>query len=231
MKTYIIHVKSATERRAHIEEQLVGRNLQPEFVVEGDLNELTPIQLDTYFVGNYRQQPAGATSCAFKHLEAYRKMVENNISLALILEDDIVLEKGFDDLLRRIHREIENHKLSNFLISIEDSYARYVKGSQREKGKCLYPMMSGRFAGAYIVDLAFAKTVYVTTTINKCHIPIDLYHNECAKAGLINIYWSHPTAAYQSEMGSLINRRKRNLRRFFSFWAQRYYKRLLFFLR
>lgn len=235
MKTYIIHVQSALDREKHMESQLKGRDLEYEFVLDGDLPDLNLKLLSRFFEGDLLENPSGATSCAYKHLRAYEKMIVEKIPIALILEDDIHLEEKFSVICKKILQEIKTRNLSRFLVSIEDSYVRYVKGSERKKGQFLYSKEKGRMAGAYIVDLEFAKSIIDFTLRQKCIYPIDHFHNYCCKKGLINIFWSHPTVAFQGslsgEFSSLIDHKSVGFFRSISFNFQRYYKRFLYLLR
>lgn len=232
MKTFIIHVKSAYKRKEHTEKQLKGKKLSAEYILDGDIPDLTPALVGTFLKGDIKENISGSTSCAFKHFRAYEKIIEQNIPIALILEDDIILEKNFNQVIKGIQKEILERNLCNFLISIEDSYIRYVKASERKKETYLYPKEKSRLAGAYIVDLGFAKSVMSYTSKNKCDMPIDWYHNFCVKEGLTQIYWSQPTVAYQAslsgEIGSLIDNKASGWLRQASYFMQKAYKKLYY---
>jgi len=230
MKAYIIHVRTAYNREKHMECQLMGRNLDCAYILQGDKDELTDYVLQNYFRGKMKSFSSMA-SCAYKHFLAYEDMVANNIGYALILEDDIFINKRFDKGLENICGEINAGKLSNFLISLEDSNLKYVRGSIRKKNKFLYRNKYNRMAGAYIVDLNCAKAMLSEVEKNKCHLPVDWFHNHCSDEGLIDVYWAHPTLATQGSLNgkikSMIDSKPSSVYRIASFHLQRVYKKML----
>lgn len=233
MKTYIIHVKTAYDREKHMMNQLQSKKIVDyEFVVEGDISDISERELKRLFTS---EEVTSTESCSYKHYLTYKKIIEEKQKYALVLEDDIYLENNFNKVLSKIENEIKESQIKNFFISLEDSNLKYVKRSQREKGKYLYPNNSGRLAGAYIISFESALNIVKEMEENKCHMPIDWYHNYCSDKDLINIYWSHPTIAIQgSLMGkikSLIVEKKYGDLRVLSFHLQRAYKKIIYFFR
>ncbi len=131
MRTYIIHVSDAYDREKHILKEVENKNLNFAFINQGDKSDLSTAVLDTYFAGKMATVSA-ATSCAYKHILSYEKMLANHEDLALILEDDICFYANFSEI-NKILDEIKRRKLSNFIISLEDSILRYVPRSERKK--------------------------------------------------------------------------------------------------
>ena len=234
MKTYIIHVSDDYERERHMNSQLVGKNLDVTYILDGDKKDLSEEVLSTYFTGN-RKNTSNSTSCVYKHILAYEKIVEDNAEVALVLEDDIIFYKNFSATLARICAEIKREKLEGYIISLEDSLLRYINRSDRIKDKFIYAKEKGRFAGAYLIDTQAAKNMLKLIQDEKCHIPMDWYHNYCQQRNLVNIYWSQPTIAVQKSMigsmSTLIDNKTSGLFRTISFYIQRVYKRLLYNLR
>ena len=234
LKTYIIHVSDDYEREAHVKSQLEGKDLDTTFILEGDKKDLTEDVLSTYFTGN-RKNVSNSTSCAYKHILAYEKIIENKDDFALVLEDDIVSYRGFSKNLIKFVNEIKKDDLKNFIISLEDSMLVYIKRSERIKNKFIYPKERGRYAGAYLIDYDAASNILQLIDEEKCAIPIDWYHDDCGKKGVLNIYWSQPTIAVQNShigsMATLLDKKTSGVFRMLSFYAQKAYKRLLYNLR
>lgn len=232
--TFIIHVRTAIERERHMLQQISGKNLSIQFILDGDRDQLNAKILDKYFSGEMRQISNG-TSCAFKHILSYENMLEKNIEQALILEDDIELDVHFEDFLGKIYDEIDRNNISNYLISLEDSNLKYVKGSERKPDQFLYPKKMGRMAGAYLIDLKAARNMLHEIDQNKCTLPIDWFHNLCSKKNILNIWWAHPAIACQGSLSgsikSLIDDKPANFIKRLSFKIQRVYKKLVYYLR
>ncbi|MBX3102765.1 MAG: glycosyltransferase family 25 protein [Bacteroidetes bacterium] len=233
--TYVIHVRTAHARKAHIERQLAGKPLDVCYILEGDVPDLTHEAVAPYFKDDMLEPLSPRTSCAYKHLRAYQRLLETDAPYCLVFEDDIILEPNFIPELAAIREEIARRELAGFLISIEDSTLRYVPGSQRQKGQHLYKATFGRTAGAYLIDRKAAGGLIAHLLTHPTDLQMDWFHNICADAGVLQIYWSHPTLAVQgSHTGSArssLDGKAFGWLRVASFHLQRSYKRLLYRLR
>lgn len=233
MKTYVIHVSDAYERERYMQRQLEGKKLDVEYVLDGDKTQISTAQLEKYFKGSMASATA-ATSCALKHILACERLVKSNEKLALVLEDDIRFYANFSDL-EKIVAELTNRKLSNLMVSLEDSCLKYVPRSQRVKNVMLYPQTEGRLAGAYLIDREGAQSLLDCIAQEKLDMPIDWYHTKCVRSGVLQMFWSHPTLAIQGSLDgsidSLIDSGKHGVWRPVSFAMQKAYKKLLYFFR
>ena len=233
LKSFIIHVSSAVERRKAIEKELADKDFDLVFVLDGDIASLTPSRLSTFF-SSEMQKPVASTSCAFKHILVYQEMLRDNIPLALVLEDDIRFYSNVK-LLSNIRDEITNRALHKCIISLEDSRLKYIPKSMRTKGTLLYKEKSGRMTGAYLIDYAAAKSILEYIEIEKVNRPIDWFHNQCITNNVIDMYWAQPPIAVQGScsgsMTSLIGKGQTGIFKVLSFKFERIYKRLLYFLR
>ena len=194
---------------------------------------LTPGRNNHYF-------NLGTASCTYKHLLAYRGIVENNISYGIVFENDIVLSKKFNEIIAAALEEIKKRNLKNFVVSLEDSMLRYVPASKRIKGQLIYrnPGMI-RFAGAYLFDRQYAQNMTADVDKNGCDDVIDWFINHRDRRGLVDIYWLHPTIATGGtscgRLSSYFECRRHagllRLARKLSFNVQRLYKKFLWRLR
>lgn len=233
MKTYVIHVSTAVERRAGIENELKGKNFDTSFILDGDINTLDKSRLNTFFTGKMREAKP-STSCSFKHILAYQEIVKEKHQIALILEDDIRFYSNIH-LLNKILTEINHRDLSSFMVSLEDSRLKYIPRSKRKEGLYLYPEKSGRMTGAYLIDYEGAKRILAHLEKEKMNVPIDWFHNQCIEKNIIQMFWSQPTLAVQGSLEgsikSLIGKVRFGFLKVLSFRAQRTYKRLISFLK
>lgn len=237
MKTFIINVSTNEFRRNHML-NLISKNScikDSLFIHEGDLDAISEDILKKYFGGEL-EELSPAVSCAYKHILAYYEASKlNQDEYSLILEDDIYLNDNFCSSLNNILNEIKQRELKNFLISLEESNLKYVKGSELEKGVLLYKKLRGRMAGAYLIDANSAKSMISEIEQNKCNLPIDWFHNHCSAKGLIDIYWVHPPVAVQGSLNgkimSLIDNKSVGKIKILKFKINRLYKKLLYRLR
>lgn len=102
MKIFIVNLKKSAERRRKMEDQLHTLGLSAEFIeaVDGRLMSDDERKRVTAEV-NYAFLP-GEIGCALSHQKIYRKIIDENIENALILEDDVVLNDDFKNVLAHI---------------------------------------------------------------------------------------------------------------------------------
>ena len=102
---FVLHVKQGYEDRArHMERTLAAHGIVFEYMLDGDMTELTP-ELQQRFFGS-AGTPTPHKSCAAKHLLTYEKIVRENIPYALIFEDDMFITKQFDRTFDSALREM-----------------------------------------------------------------------------------------------------------------------------
>lgn len=228
-QVYVIHVRGNAAREAYIRGELGKHGLDFEFMLDANLGDIDQRTLDAYFVGEMHQY-SPAMSCTLKHLRVYERMVREGVPFGLIFEDDIALSDNFNAVFAQSLQEIVGRGLENVVVSYESTGFKYVNRSERKAGMLLYRQRHGRCAGAYLVDLAAARTMVEYVAAERCHVPIDWLHNAYADRALLSIYWCEPAIAEQlSHNGafqSLIDSKGVGLWRRVSFALQRWYKRL-----
>lgn len=111
MKTYIINLERSKVRRKHIIGEAERCGLDYELVKAVDGSQLTDEELDRLCdMEQVRKHPnwlfPGAIGCALSHYDVYKKIIENDIDVALVLEDDVYLPDNLPDLLESIKKEI-----------------------------------------------------------------------------------------------------------------------------
>ncbi len=191
---FVVHVRGNKLREEHVKKELSDKNLSFEFILDGNKEDLNDAILKKYFSEGFAEA-SSATSCVYKHILIYKKILAEKIEQALIFEDDIVLYKDFLKILDSVLNETQQKGLENYLISLE-SYSLNII-TKPKKNQFLYRKESGRCAGAYLVDYKFAYNAIRFVEQKKCHLQIDWMHNIMAKQGVINVYWAHPPIAEQ----------------------------------
>lgn len=234
---FVLHVRKGYEARArHMERMLSDACIPFEYILRGDMEDLDEAVLSKYFSGGLRR--AGSeTSCAMKHILAYREILERGLPGALVLEDDIVLYPRFASVFNRAMREARERGLDNMLLSFEESSLKYVARSRRRKDRVIYEAERDRFAGCYFITAKAACVILDNIGSGGCDRPIDLYHTSLTAAGKLAYFWSHPCVASQgSHTGLFCSSIQRmpflkRLRLRLTWQLKRGYKRLLYNLR
>ncbi len=169
LKIFVINLKSSIERRKTMERQLHKLGLPFEFFEAVNGAALSEEEIAGYYdMDFYNSRPGyykrGAMGCMLSHYFLYKKIVEEKIEVALILEDDMVLSKNVSDKLIQLSKNvIDNEAIllfyqSYFPINIARSSAIPVTDHFN-----LYQLVSLkgiRSTAAYIINLKTAKSMY-----------------------------------------------------------------------
>jgi len=199
IKIFVINLKTDYSRRMHMEEIATQNNLVFQYIDALDGTKMGRKEL--YL--NYDRKSCLATihrelgpreiGCALSHRIIYKKIIDNKIEKALILEDDIEIrcniEKLFDELknipdhveciLLGYHNEIKKDK--NNWYSIWNS----IKLNDEYKLKRFTKLAHGAFA--YYLTLSGAIKLYKAT--NHLDRPIDHYTGD---ERFLNVYGIYP---------------------------------------
>jgi glycosyl transferase family 25 len=131
-QVFVISLKSSTDRRARIQNELEALGFAFRFVDGIDLRN-TDIRNHSDYDGERRRlyfgrdlEP-GELGCLLSHREVYRIMVNENIPRALVLEDDARLEAD----LPRVLQSIINSKIEWDMIRFLDKKKVYRKKCRR----------------------------------------------------------------------------------------------------
>lgn len=236
-KVLVLHVKKGYEDRAkNIEKMLKDKGIPFEYILDGDIPDLTPEILMHYFKGD-RLSASAATSCTIKHFYAYEHIIEHNLPGALILEDDMILYDNFIPIFNQCMEERQKRSLSNILISFDDSSFHFVPRSQRVKGLHLYKEPRDRFTGSYYISKECAQQIMDYVEKNKCDLAIDRFHTALITSDNLQYYWCHPTTATQGTHNGLFpssismkSAKKQNYRKY-TWKLKLMYKKLLYWFR
>lgn len=116
IKIFVINLKSSIERRRTMEKQLNRLGLSFEIFDAVNGADLSDDEITSYFDMNfYNNRPhyytPGLSGCILSHYFLYKKIVDEKIHLALILEDDMVLDKSLPQLFEQLSKEIRNDEV------------------------------------------------------------------------------------------------------------------------
>lgn len=175
-------------------------NIPFEYILDGDISDLTDDVIDRYFTGQLMADPTPPTSCAYKHLLAYKKILADGLYGALILEDDIILRSNFVTIFNQSIDEVKEYEITHpgpIIISYEDTRLRFVPRSQRKEDCVIYKGDCDRMTGAYYINAAAAKLILDYAIFHKMDSPIDITHCQLLRNGLLDYLWCQPTIATQ----------------------------------
>lgn len=233
-KVFVVHVKHGYEaRRKSIELQLSRLGIPFEFMLDGDIEDVTQERIDEWFSSAMMKCPNAVMSCACKHLLIYRQMQLQGLKSALILEDDIFLSVDFIDRFNQAIEESnsrEDVNPSRAWISFENSTLRFPPRTLLSPSKQLYRAYKPRCTGAYSIGSEVARTLMQIASSEKMANAIDCFVTEVLTRtpAPFELYWCHPTIAEQGSMNgafdSMNDRRSASLWRKLKWKADKFYK-------
>ncbi len=164
MRTFIINLKESTDRRQYMINEMKKTNLEYEFfdAVNGrNIRNIDEIYLrEDSFKKIRKILTYGEIGCAMSHLLIYKKMIDENIEQALILEDDIIVSNDF----KHVFNELLKIKKNNYVILLGQSDPQLLKKIYRQTVAPKYSLVkifdSGYGTYGYIIDNAAARVIY-----------------------------------------------------------------------
>jgi glycosyl transferase family 25 len=172
MKAFVINLERAVERRRHILRQLKKHKLNYEFVEAVDGKQISQEELKRLWdLEEARRRPRkltiGALGCALSHNNAYQKILDENLSMALVLEDDVIFSNGFKDVLEEVKKYIQTNEviLLHFFGSSKDrrlSISRQEEVPLVRQRSLMYPVDIPQSGAAYIITREAARSLVAT---------------------------------------------------------------------
>lgn len=103
--TFYINLDCRVDRRENIESQLSAFNIKAQRVSASVGGELTQeqklfVNFEDFYCLMKRAISNGEIGCALSHRRVWQQIVDKNIDYALVLEDDVIIDKRLVDLLR-----------------------------------------------------------------------------------------------------------------------------------
>jgi glycosyl transferase family 25 len=198
MNNYVISLKSAVDRRAHIQNEFNSQSIPFNFfeAIEPALNKelLEKFKLNT----KANKLTENETACFLSHFSLWNKVIKEKLNYIVIFEDDIYLSENASDFL------CGEWPVNKDIIKIEKVYKKVVL-KQNEKikvGESEYTigvLQKGHLgAGGYVLSYAAAKDLiaYVQSLNVLDHIDQILF-NQYLKKGKYPISQLNPVLCIQ----------------------------------
>lgn len=203
-RVLVANVKAFTDRRKSIEQQMSRLGIPFEFMLDGDIPDITPDLKQRWFRSPLTSHPK-SMSCTCKHFLIYEKMAQQGWNGVLVLEDDIFLADNFVDIFNRTQKELLARTDIDpewAWISYENSGLRFPRQNTLTAGRYLYQANALRCTGAYYIGARAADYLLNVAEVEKADTVIDCYIENVMQrpASLIEVYWCHPTIAEQGSM-------------------------------
>lgn len=196
-KIYVCHYTKLTERVESLKEQLSRYNLDTDWILSNDKEDLNIellkkefVNIDKFFQlpGHYRKLRLSELSLLLKHYEIWKDMKNNNIQNALILEDDALLSDNFVTLFNEYTKDINKDYDIVWVGSCCDLHANGTSN--------LIKTNSSRCTHGYMLNLKSVDILLENVKYN--NYPVDFYFNYIIDKFNLNNYWMEPDLISQN---------------------------------
>lgn len=201
MRAFVISLARATERRSHMASQMACLGIPFEFFdgVDGHL-------LDDQEIGRvYDDARARTTSwgplnrgeigCALSHIGVWRKLIEEDIPYALVLEDDAVLDPAVVDVLEALPPLLGAADVVA-LVKTNDNTFFFHQAPLPRRRRLVYVNQPFYTAAGYVVTCGAAQRLVRHAL--PLTVPIDFWYHDTGFRGVVPIRAVHPPVAAQA---------------------------------
>ena len=109
-KIYVVNLKKDKDRRKNIIIEIEKQNIKNYEIIDAiNGNELSNKELDSASYKNKNlinpwntKMSPSQVGCALSHIKIYKKFIQTDYNLALILEDDAVFVQNFSEKLKKL---------------------------------------------------------------------------------------------------------------------------------
>ncbi|MDR1901244.1 MAG: glycosyltransferase family 25 protein [Treponema sp.] len=164
MKVFVITLPDAKDRQENISSQLHSMDIPYEFIWGVNGKRMTPGEIAESYDSERavkrlgRNLTPGEIGCALSHRLVYEKMIKANIERAIILEDDVIVDKDFIVVMNLLM----NIRINNYIVKLDSPQKQMVpwhKIRLNDKYMIEHPLSSVMFTWGYYIDLIAAETM------------------------------------------------------------------------
>ncbi len=200
--TFVINMAKHATRRTDMAERLDAIGLPFTFFEAVDGYALSLADCPVYDGARRRRwfgrdMTQGEVGCLMSHRAIYQKMVDENIAVALILEDDVMFEKDFPAVLAALLASPVRWDMVRFLGS-----PKIYRLGRREIVDLVPGYRIARIPGTHGGAHAYLLTLHAACVLlrhtERSWVPIDTLHGRCWATGL-EFLVVHPAPLHTDE--------------------------------
>lgn len=211
MKVFLINLDSDKERLLAADAQLKMLGVEYERIpaVYGKslscAEKVRKVNRFRWWCAVGRPMTDGELGCALSHAAAYHKIIDGNLSMACVLEDDVVLDSRFPSVLTVLEKRLDWSKPQVALLSNHSSPEGQLGDAQNgfqsppEVAElALQRIEFDMFSEGYVVTKTGAEALLKA---NEPIITCCDWWGRWTKLGLIELYHAFPTVCKQNKKG------------------------------
>ncbi|MGN6389593.1 MAG: glycosyltransferase family 25 protein [Burkholderiaceae bacterium] len=219
MQIFIINLARRPDKRDAILKRIAATGLEAQIVEAVDGAAMS----DAVTAGVARDWPAscmtkGVIACALSHLKIYQKIVEENIPLALVLEDDALPTRNLAGILEDIADADDGNTPKVYLLSSHHFHPR--SSWKLRDGHALHDFIAGSQGHAYVINRKAAAALHenlrpVVWEADKWWYfqALGYVKVECVVPHVVGVDGVAEKSDLQPERGALHKRRRAYLRK------------------
>ena len=161
MKTFVVNLERSVERKKAMDQLLSGfPQLDVEYISAVDGKALQSQEQEELFDSDRFARTTrkivrpGEIGCTLSHQKCYQEILKRNIDVALILEDDIVIEDGFAECLSEVYSLLDTENPTIVLLS---GWYWFSQLKNVNNCLCLANVTDAYLTHAYALNKAAAK--------------------------------------------------------------------------
>ena len=164
MRTYIINLAQATDRREYLKEVLKDASSMEIKWIEGvDGRCLTDDEIKELFDGSkfsktyLRSIRRGELGCVLSHQKCYKDLLDSEEEISIVFEDDIVLKSSAEEIIRTAKQIMPLDKPAVLLLS---GWYWYSRKRPLDNERFICKVIDARLAHAYVINREAARIMY-----------------------------------------------------------------------
>lgn len=159
MKIFVINLPHRTDKKEILLKQASESGLDLEIVEAVNGSKLSESELKT-LVRDYPEcaMTKGVIGCALSHLKVYKKAIDENLPVALLIEDDAIPHKDLLEILQKIEALDKNTIPQVYLFS--SHYYASKKLVQLNEKYSLHQFIDGSQGHGYAFNRKAAESLY-----------------------------------------------------------------------
>ena len=164
-KIYVVNLKKDKDRRKNIIIEIKKQNIKNYEIIDAiNGNELNNKELDNASYKNKNlinpwntKMSPSQVGCALSHIKIYKKFIQTDYNLALILEDDAFFVQNFGEELKKIILESMKYKKQILLLSELKEF--YSKPLNKNDSYEIVNVTNAFFTHSYLINKEAAKSI------------------------------------------------------------------------
>ena len=186
-KIYIVNLKKDEKRRENIIKEVKKQNLTNYEIVDAvDGNKLNQNELNNVTFKNKKhlnpwnsKMSPSQIGCALSHIKIYEKFIKTEFEVALILEDDAIFIRDFNNNLKQLI--LKNFKFRKQIVLLSELKEFYGKALDSADNYEIVNVSNAFFTHAYMINKEAARSIisfnYPVKTIADNFVFFKIYCN------------------------------------------------------